>query len=724
MTYNYLSCSKMLMLFFLVFCMAANARAQSNAVADGPGNTYEQLDAFGYKVETPDCGHPGRHINEVMDAILGKYVFAFTLHRDLDDDRCGETDRQRVELRGKGPDQQGTQGSTSHYRWKFKLDAGFQPSPSFTHIMQLKAYDNGHGSGSPILHLTPRHDNKMEIGHPTSGGVKASADLSLFRGVWVEAYVKIKHDNAGTLQFIIKRLSDGVTLLSYTNNNIDMWEDGAGYGAPKFGFYRSLNNISYLRDETVYLADICVAKSVTDLCPSDIGSNAAPTVSLTAPASGATYTAPANITVSANAADSDGSISKVEFYQGTTRIGEATTSPYSISWSNVAAGTYSITAKATDNDNASTTSATVSVTVNALPSCVPAVASTDDGNVAANVLDNDLNTRWSASGDPQWIQFCLNTAQTVTGVEIAFYNGNVRASRFDIQVSQNGTTWTNAATGLQSSGTTLALELFPITPQTAKYVRILGHGNTVNAWNSYTEVKINTATTPACVPVSASADDGNVPANVMDNNPATRWSASGNPQWIQFCLSSVQTVSGVQIAFYSGDVRISYFDILLSQDGTTWTNAALGLQSSGTTLNAETFSITPQSAKYVRIAGHGNSVNAWNSYTEVDIITGSALQSIAAAKLTADVTLDAPELSNYPNPFQQQTNVSFTLNKAGKTRLAVLNMQGRPVSVIADGMLQKGKHVYPLNGAGMQAGTYILILQHQGKSISRKIQKL
>ncbi|WP_423736045.1 discoidin domain-containing protein [Chitinophaga caseinilytica] len=725
MNHNYLSRSRPAwLLSFALFFGPLSANAQSTAVADGPGNTYELLEPKGYNVESPDCGHAVRHIAEVMDAALGKYVFAFTLHRDLDDDRCGATDRQRIELRGNGTQQQGTQGSTSHYRWKFKLDANFQASPNFTHIMQLKAYGNGHGSGAPILHLTPRYDNKMEIGHPGSGGVKASADLSLFLGVWVEAYVKIKHDDAGTLQFVIKRLSDGVTLLSYTNNNIDMWEDGAGYGAPKFGFYRSLTSPSYLRDETIYLADICVAKSTTDLCPSDVGSNTPPTVSLTSPAANATFTAPASITVSANAADSDGTVSKVEFFQGATKIGEDASSPYSITWSNVAAGSYAITAKATDNDNAATTTPAVNITVNAAPSCVPVAASGDDGNVAANVLDNDLNTRWSASGDGQWIQFCLNTAQTVTGVQIAFYNGNVRASSFDIQLSQNGTSWTNAATNVSSSGASLQLETFPITAQTAKYVRILGHGNSVNAWNSYTEVKVNVATEPACLPVSASGDDGNVPANVLDNDLNTRWSASGDGQWIQFCLGSPQTVSGVAIAFYNGNVRSSSFDIQLSQDGATWATAAANLSSSGTSLNAETFSITPQSAKYVRILGHGNSVNAWNSYTEVDILTGSGLQAISAVKLPAEAKIETTELSHYPNPFQHTANVTFTLPKPGRTRLALVDMQGRTVDVMVDGMLQQGRHTYPVNGARLQTGTYILLLQHHGKTVSRKVQKL
>ncbi|MFN2521065.1 MAG: PQQ-dependent sugar dehydrogenase, partial [Candidatus Limnocylindria bacterium] len=91
--------------------------------------------------------------------------------------------------------------------------------------------------------------------------------------------------------------------------------------------------------------------------------NVPPTVGITSPASGATYTAPASIAISANAADSDGTIAKVQFFQGTTLLGQSTTAPYTFTWSNVPAGTYSLTAKATDNAGAATTSSAVGVTV-------------------------------------------------------------------------------------------------------------------------------------------------------------------------------------------------------------------------------------------------------------------------------------------------------------------------------------------------------------------------
>ena len=89
--------------------------------------------------------------------------------------------------------------------------------------------------------------------------------------------------------------------------------------------------------------------------------NVPPTVSITAPLSGASVVAGSTITISANAADSDGTVSSVTFLDGATQIGVPdTTSPYSVSWTVPAApGSHSLTARAADNGGATTTSAAV-----------------------------------------------------------------------------------------------------------------------------------------------------------------------------------------------------------------------------------------------------------------------------------------------------------------------------------------------------------------------------
>ena len=93
--------------------------------------------------------------------------------------------------------------------------------------------------------------------------------------------------------------------------------------------------------------------------------NAPPSVSITSPTNNATFTAPASITITASAADSDGTINRVDFYEGSTLLGSASTAPYAYDWTNVAAGTYALTAHAIDNNNGQTISSPVNVTVNA-----------------------------------------------------------------------------------------------------------------------------------------------------------------------------------------------------------------------------------------------------------------------------------------------------------------------------------------------------------------------
>ena len=91
--------------------------------------------------------------------------------------------------------------------------------------------------------------------------------------------------------------------------------------------------------------------------------NTPPTVTLSLPLNGASVITPATFNLSASVSDSDGTITRVEFYQSLTKIGEDTTVPYSFIWTNVPIGSYALTAKAFDNSGAGTVSAVVNVTV-------------------------------------------------------------------------------------------------------------------------------------------------------------------------------------------------------------------------------------------------------------------------------------------------------------------------------------------------------------------------
>ncbi|MBX2920304.1 MAG: hypothetical protein KF741_13785 [Ferruginibacter sp.] len=227
--------------------------------ADGPGNTYELINnvlAPGYNaVENPECAHPafGRHIAEVWDAELNSYVFEFYMHVTPDNDRCINFDRQRVEIKtyeSSPANLKGTIGETITYKWKFRLAPGFQPSSSFTHIHQIKPVNGD--DGNPLFTLTARkgNPNKLELIHDNTTKV-ATADLSLFDGVWVQAVETIKVGAHGTYSMMIKRISDDETLLSYSSTDIKTIRPDNDFIRPKWGIYRSLNDAASLRDESI-----------------------------------------------------------------------------------------------------------------------------------------------------------------------------------------------------------------------------------------------------------------------------------------------------------------------------------------------------------------------------------------------------------------------------------------------------------------------------------------
>lgn len=215
----------------------------------------------------------------------------------------------------------------------------------------------------------------------------------------------------------------------------------------------------------------------------------APTVSITAPANNATYVAPASITFNANAADSDGTVTKVDFYNGATKIGTDTTAPYSFAWTNVAVGTYTITAKATDNSGAVTTSAAITVKVNA--NVAPTVSITSPGNNAAFVAPGAITINATAA----------DTDGTITKVD--FYNGTTLLG--SDTSSPYSFAWNNVAVGTYSLTTKATDNKGAVTTSAAIAV-------TVNA-NAAPTVSITSPANnasfaaPAAITINATAAD-------------------------------------------------------------------------------------------------------------------------------------------------------------------------------------------------------------------------
>ena len=133
-------------------------------------------------------------------------------------------------------------------------------------------------------------------------------------------------------------------------------------------------------------------------------------------------------------------------------------------------------------------------TVSPLATCeklpaTSATASGNDGNIPSNVIDNNLNTRWSNLGQGSWIQLDLGSKKSICSVDIAWYRGDIRQNNLVISVSDDGTTFNDKLTKTSNLGT--AAEKYTLLGGTeGRYVRITVNGNTENDWASINEISV------------------------------------------------------------------------------------------------------------------------------------------------------------------------------------------------------------------------------------------
>lgn len=282
----------LLFLVLLVF-IPFGFQAQVTLDANGPGTTYELINSVlaptsGNVIESPGItgstcdnhstysGTDGnRHIDEIFDADLGLQVFRFILHvnEDIDRDKCNTTDRQRNEIKTYAPSPdnlKGTLGETVQYKWKFKLDVGFQSSGSFTHVHQLKSVGADSAEESqPLITLTARKGNpdKLELRYAptTSQSTLTTVNLSLLKGNWVEVIETVTYEetNNASYSISITNVDTGAEILNYSSDELRMWKTNADFIRPKWGIYRSLNSPSDLRDEEVLYANFSIEENPT-----------------------------------------------------------------------------------------------------------------------------------------------------------------------------------------------------------------------------------------------------------------------------------------------------------------------------------------------------------------------------------------------------------------------------------------------------------------------------
>jgi hypothetical protein len=141
------------------------------------------------------------------------------------------------------------------------------------------------------------------------------------------------------------------------------------------------------------------------------------------------------------------------------------------------------------------------------PSSVKASGDDGAGSVAANALDERLDTRWSALGKGAWIDFDLGADKLVQGAAIAWHQGDTRSNAFTLSVSADGVNYTPVYSGT-SSGKSAAAETYTFSARTARRLRVTVQGNSVNDWASVTEARPCAGATGASVVWRADYETG------------------------------------------------------------------------------------------------------------------------------------------------------------------------------------------------------------------------
>ncbi|GEO03937.1 hypothetical protein AAE02nite_16010 [Adhaeribacter aerolatus] len=269
--------------------------------------------------------------------------------------------------------------------------------------------------------------------------------------------------------------------------------------------------------------------------------NTSPTVSIASPTTTSSFKAPAGISITANASDANGSISKVEYFYGTIKLGESTTAPYSFNWNNVIAGTYDITAKATDNAGTSATSAPVTVTV----------GTSNTTNSAAPTVNITSPTASTSLLAPAIINISANAVDSDGSVsKVEFYLGSVKLG--EDTSSPYNFTWQNVATGNYSL--------------TAKAID--------NTGLSSTSAPVNvTVQTPLAAPAAPAAPAPAAPVVAL-TSPSTSSSFIA-PASVSLAANASDSDGSVsKVEFFNGTTKLG--EDLSSPYSFTWSNVSAG----------------------------------------------------------------------------------------------------------------------------------------------------
>ena len=221
-------------------------------------------------------------------------------------------------------------------------------------INDLSDFFIGVGSDAPALTV-------QQAGATLANGGSAAAFGAVNIGANVTEAFTVT--NTGSATLVVSNLTPtGANAADFTVNGLTL--PATVYAGQSASFNVVFSPLGGgARTATLQIVDNDTNNNPFTLALAGTGVLVPPTISLTAPVTGSSFAAPANLPLSATVADLDGTVTNVAFYQGTTLLANVTAAPYTFTTANIFAGSYGLTAVATDNNGLTATSSVVNVTV-------------------------------------------------------------------------------------------------------------------------------------------------------------------------------------------------------------------------------------------------------------------------------------------------------------------------------------------------------------------------